>query len=56
MIFVLLSIKSLGKVHSKASNYSHGNSSRSSIQMLPIISNLVEKQVPEFGKFWSEQK
>lgn len=42
--------QSLSKVHSKASNYSHGNSSRSSIQMLPIISGLVEKQVPEFGK------
>jgi len=42
---------SLNKVHSKASNYSHGNSSRSSIQMLPIISGLVEKQVPEFGLY-----
>ncbi|KAH8323336.1 hypothetical protein KR067_005364 [Drosophila pandora] len=40
--------RGLSKVHSKASNYSHGNSSRSSIQMLPIISGLVEKQVPEF--------
>ncbi|XP_030565020.1 transmembrane protein KIAA1109 homolog isoform X2 [Drosophila novamexicana] len=40
--------RGLNKVHSKASNYSHGNSSRSSIQMLPIISGLVEKQVPEF--------
>ncbi|XP_051858980.1 transmembrane protein KIAA1109 homolog isoform X2 [Drosophila albomicans] len=40
--------RGLSKVHSKASNYSHGNSSRSSIQMLPIISNLVEKQMPEF--------
>ncbi|XP_039950493.1 transmembrane protein KIAA1109 isoform X2 [Bactrocera tryoni] len=37
-----------GKAHSKCSNISHGNSSRSSIQMLPIISGLVEKQVPEF--------
>ncbi|XP_017025561.1 bridge-like lipid transfer protein family member 1 isoform X1 [Drosophila kikkawai] len=40
--------RGLSKVHSKASNYSHGNSSRSSIQMLPIISGLVEKQMPEF--------
>ncbi|XP_053959943.1 bridge-like lipid transfer protein family member 1 isoform X1 [Anastrepha ludens] len=37
-----------GKALSKCSNISHGNSSRSSIQMLPIISGLVEKQVPEF--------
>ncbi|XP_017486046.1 PREDICTED: uncharacterized protein KIAA1109 [Rhagoletis zephyria] len=37
-----------GKALSRCSNISHGNSSRSSIQMLPIISGLVEKQVPEF--------
>lgn len=42
--------KIYSKTFSKGSNYSHGNSSRSSIQMLPIISGLVEKQVPEFGK------
>lgn len=36
---------------SKGSQYSHGNSSRSSIQMLPIISGLVDKQVPEIGRF-----
>ncbi|XP_037958120.1 transmembrane protein KIAA1109 homolog isoform X2 [Teleopsis dalmanni] len=31
----------------KGSTLSHGSSSRSSIQMLPIISGLVEKQIPE---------
>ncbi|KNC30209.1 hypothetical protein FF38_06938 [Lucilia cuprina] len=36
-----------GKSIGKGSQYSHGNSSRSSIQMLPIISGLVDKQVPE---------
>uniref|UniRef100_A0A1I8N1J1 Bridge-like lipid transfer protein family member 1 C-terminal domain-containing protein n=1 Tax=Musca domestica TaxID=7370 RepID=A0A1I8N1J1_MUSDO len=36
-----------GKSLTKASTYSHGNSSRSSIQMLPIISGLVDKQAAE---------
>ncbi|XP_075153247.1 transmembrane protein KIAA1109 homolog tweek isoform X1 [Haematobia irritans] len=36
-----------GKSLHKGSTYSHGNSSRSSIQMLPIISGLVEKQAAE---------
>ncbi|XP_037884226.1 transmembrane protein KIAA1109 isoform X1 [Glossina fuscipes] len=36
-----------GKTLSKTSNFSYGNSTRSSIQMLPIISGLVEKQGPE---------
>ncbi|XP_059220165.1 bridge-like lipid transfer protein family member 1 isoform X6 [Stomoxys calcitrans] len=36
-----------GKNLHKGSTYSHGNSSRSSIQMLPIISGLVDKQTAE---------
>lgn len=45
-------LKIYSKSLTKASTYSHGNSSRSSIQMLPIISGLVEKQTAEIGKLF----
>lgn len=45
-------LKIYSKSLTKASTYSHGNSSRSSIQMLPIISGLVEKQTAEIGKWF----